>query len=254
MEKILRYYDEKSDKFWRIETYESDLLSNWGKYGTVGRYQIQEFDSVEECEKKAEKLIKSKIKKGYFDFADFDKDSHMYFDDPEIGHHILTSHPVFRKYFNNELYIDCCDEEAPFGSDEGSDTYYFLEECLRKNKNLNVLDFPRMLIEDEWELSYIFPDESQSDEDLINQANSKISGLPGEQEILQSDQVILATVFGQLKICGKLDEGLLELAFKSLKRMERLYRLVFNYKDEESPYSIKIMREDLLKYKKENNF
>ena len=40
----------------------------------------------------------------------------------------------FRKYFSNEIYYDCGDEEAPFGSDEGHDAFSELEESVRKEK------------------------------------------------------------------------------------------------------------------------
>lgn len=50
---------------------------------------------------------------------DFDAVHHLYFDTEEYGLHPLTSHPVFRACFSEELYYDCGDEEAPFGSDEG---------------------------------------------------------------------------------------------------------------------------------------
>lgn len=249
MEKALRYQDEKSDKFWRVETLDSDLVANWGKTGTDGRYQIYEFESVEECEKQAEKMIAQKKKKGYQEFEDFDKQNHRYFDDPEIGQHMLTSHPVFRQYFSNEIYLDCGDEDAPFGSDEGSDTFYFLEEKFRKNKNLDFSDFPRYQIEEDWELTYIIPNDNQTDEELINQAKSEISGLPGDQEILQSDQVIIATAFGQIKITGEIDKKLFELALKSLNRMERLFKLVFHKENHEH---VNIMRKDLLNFKKES--
>ncbi len=249
MEKILRYTDDKSDKFWRIETLGVEFVTNWGKVGASGRYQIFEFENEEKCEKKAKTLIAQKMKKGYKDYNDFNKYEHFYFDDEEWGLHQLTSNPVFREYFSNDLYYDCGDEEAPFGSDEGSDTFHFLEEKIRKKRKINFVDFPKHLIEADWELTYIEPDDNQTDADLIAQAKSKISDLPGDQEILQSDQVILATAFGQIKITGKLDDKLMELAFKSLNRMERLYRLVFDYKDEATPYGIKIMRDDLIKFK-----
>ena len=52
------------------------------------------------------------------------------------------------------LYYDCVDEEAPFGSDEGSDTLDSLEETIRKNPKLNFLDYPKYLIEHDWGMEY----------------------------------------------------------------------------------------------------
>ena len=77
MQQALRYTDEKSDKFWRIETAGCELVINWGKTGTTGRYEIKDFDTEDECEKQAFKLVRSKEKKGYTDMQDFDAVHHL---------------------------------------------------------------------------------------------------------------------------------------------------------------------------------
>ncbi len=253
MKKVLRLTDEKSDKFWRVETADCAMSVNYGKTGTTGRYEIKEFDSREECEKNAEKLVAAKIKKGYREMPDFDEKEHFYFDDEETGLHPLTSHPYFRTYFSNEMYYDCVDEEAPFGSDEGNDAFAALQELLRKKPQANVPEFPKKLIEKDWELTYLPPVPNQGDEELRAQVEQKYNGLPGDQELLQSDQIILATALGQIKIMGRLDAELKNLAFASLERMERMYRLIWNWKEEQSPYHIFRMREDLKKFTAEEN-
>lgn len=248
MIQTLHYADEKSDKFWRVETSDCELVINWGRTGTSGRYEIKEFETEDECEKQALKLIASKQKKGYVDMPDFDSIQHFYYDTVEYGLHPLTSHPVFREYFSDELYYDCGDEEAPFGSDEGSDTLYLLMETVRKRPKMDFADFPRLLIEKEWGLTYLPPKTEQTDEELKEQAAQTYNALPGDREILQTDQVILATAFGQIKITGKLDDNLQKLAFLSLNRMERMYRLLWNYQEPEPPYSVLIMKRDLTKF------
>ena len=205
MKKVLRFVDEKSDKFWRVETARCEMVVNYGKMGTTGRYEIKEFDSEEECEKNAANLLKAKSKKGYQDMAEFDENKHLYFDNEEVGLHPLTSHPHFRNYFSDEIYYNSVDEQAPFGSDEGHDALMALQEVLRKNPQISIRGFPKKLIEKNWGLTYLHPAPNQSDEELKAQAKQKYNGLPGEQELLQTDQVILATVLGQIKIMGKLD-------------------------------------------------
>ena len=227
MIQALHFKNEKSDKFWFVETLDSEMMVNYGKTGTTGKYEIKEFDSSEDCEKEALKLINSKKRKG------------------------LTSHPTFRKYFSNEIYYDCGDEEAPFGSDEGNDALYELQETIQKKKKINFFDFPRVLIEKIWEMDYLTPDLKQTDEELKTQAKLNFKGLPGEQIILQSDQVILAVTFGQVKITGKIDKNLLELALKSLNRIDRLNRLIWNWNKKEPTYYIETMRKDLQKYKED---
>jgi len=138
-----------ADKFWRIETLGSGLLVNDENSSTSGRYQIKEFASPEACEAQSHKLHQGKLKKGYVDFP-FDYDNHRYFDDEEIGLHRLSSRPRFVTHFNGDVYYDCGKEEAPFGSDEGSDALRELADALRSQKNLNVLQFHRWLIEEQW--------------------------------------------------------------------------------------------------------
>ena len=46
----LRYTDEKSDKFWRVEYIDNCLVVNYGKVGAIGKYQVKEFDSEDECD------------------------------------------------------------------------------------------------------------------------------------------------------------------------------------------------------------
>jgi len=191
------------------------------------------------------------MKKGYQEFPEFDRDNHYYFDDEECGLHILTSHINFRKYFTDEFYYDCSDEEAPFGSDEGNDALYELQEAIQKKKKINFFDFPKVIIEKIWEMDYLSPDVEKTDEELKEQAKTKYNGLLGDQIILQSDQVILAVTFGQAKITGKIDSDLLELALKSLTRMDRLNRLIWNWDKEEATYYIETMRKDLIKFKED---
>ena len=251
MIQALHFKDEKADKFWFIETLDCELMVNYGKTGVTGKYEIKEFDTVKECEKEAQKLINLKKKKGYKEFPEFDRDNHYYFDDEEYGLNPLTSHPIFRKYFSNEIYYDCGNEEAPFGSDEGHDAFSELEESVRKKKKTNFLDFPKVIIEEIWEMDYLTPDLENTDEELKEQAKRKYNGLLGDQIILQSDQVILAVTFGQAKITGKIDKDLLELALKSLNRIDKLNRLIWNWEKEEATYYIKTMRKDLIKYKED---
>lgn len=243
MREALMFQNDKSNKFWRVETSGTFMVTNWGKTGTNGRLQLTEFDSEEECEREAKKLVSSKKKKGYEVLLDFDYNERVYFDCDEYGPHPLTSHPAFREYFSNDLYYDCGDEEAPFGSDEGSDTLAFLQE--QYSPKLDFANFPQKLIERDWGMTYLVPDDMQSDKQLKEQAGQEIDGLSGEQQILMSDQIILATTFGQIKMTGKLSRELLKLAYSSLNRWERLYHLLWDWTEEKPPYNILAMRSDL---------
>ncbi|MBW1657925.1 WGR domain-containing protein [Flavobacterium quisquiliarum] len=214
-----RYQDEKSDKFWRIEQDEPAFAVNYGKTGTTGKYQIKEFDSVEECQKEVKKLIDSKKKKGYKLYPEFDLNNHYYFDDEEIGLHPLTSHPKFRAHFKDEFYYDCGDEEAPFGSDEGSDTLAQITEDLRKTKTFDFTSFPKRLIEEYWDMTYL-PAEDISRENIEQLVKTD------EMNLTQSDMVTYATAFAQIKITGEVDGALKVLALNAMKRMEIIAELL----------------------------
>jgi predicted DNA-binding WGR domain protein/ankyrin repeat protein len=65
MKKHFTYQDEKSHKFWDIETNGNAFTVTYGKVDTTGQQQTKTFASDEECQKAAEKLIAEKTKKGY---------------------------------------------------------------------------------------------------------------------------------------------------------------------------------------------
>ena len=91
MKKRFIYHDEKSNKFWWID-YEGDSLAvNYGKVGSIGKFQTKEFDNEEQCLKEASKLIAAKMKKGYQEDPKFNFMDRYYFDDEEIGLHVKTS-------------------------------------------------------------------------------------------------------------------------------------------------------------------
>lgn len=59
------YKDEKSNKFWEIRLEGDSHTVRYGRIGSDGQTKTKEFDSAGEAEADAEKLIKSKLKKGY---------------------------------------------------------------------------------------------------------------------------------------------------------------------------------------------
>jgi len=65
MSQYLEYRDEKSAKFWTIEVQGNSHTVRYGRIGTDGRTSTKEFDSEEEAQKSADKLLQSKLKKGY---------------------------------------------------------------------------------------------------------------------------------------------------------------------------------------------
>ena len=206
-----RYAEGKSDKFWRVEYTDNALVINYGKTGTTGTYQIKEFDSSAACNKEVQKLTAAKVKKGYKSYPEFDADNHLYIDYEEIGPHILTSHPKFRKHFTDELYYDCTEEAAPFGSDEGADTLSIIEEYVRKDKAFNFTASPKEQVEIDGGCAYCPPTDisRETTERLLKE---------DEMCLTQSDMVTYATAFAQIKITGRIDAELKKAAINAMKR------------------------------------
>ena len=226
MKRAFEFIDEKSHKFWWIENCEEKFVVNYGKIDSIGKYEIKEWDSVEECEKQATKLINSKIKKGYKEISNFDFENRYYFDDMEYDIDLLTSHPDFRKHFSDEkIYCNCGDEETPFGSDTGNDTLHFIEEKIRKNKNFSFRDYPKFLIEKEWGMEYVEPISITDEKTFREELKVKKDGLSKDIIISQTDEVIITTAFAQIKITGKIDDELKKKALLSLKRMELISKI-----------------------------
>ena len=61
----LVFQDDRSNKFWNLETNGKSFTTNWGRIGTIGQSKTKRFYSEVGCEREAKKLIASKVKKGY---------------------------------------------------------------------------------------------------------------------------------------------------------------------------------------------
>jgi len=61
----LVFQDAKSNKFWNLETSGKKFTASWGRIGTFGQSKTKSFYNISTCEYEANKIIASKIKKGY---------------------------------------------------------------------------------------------------------------------------------------------------------------------------------------------
>ena len=208
-----RFVGDGSDKFWRVEASGDAFAVNWGKTGTTGRYLLKEFSDAQECAEEAAKLVASKTKGGYQPFPQFDADAQLYMDDPEVGVHRLTSHPRFRAHFTQDLYFDCTDEDAPFGSDEGDDVLSTMQTVLRKDKAFDFAAFPATLVGKYWGMTYY------SVADLSTEAVEQLVASDGPAAT-QSVMVTYAAGFAQIKITGRIDPALQAAALSSLHSMD----------------------------------
>ena len=61
----LVYKDAKSHKFWQIEAKGSTINILYGRIGTSGQTSVKKMKTPVAAKSEVEKLIKSKLKKGY---------------------------------------------------------------------------------------------------------------------------------------------------------------------------------------------
>ena len=61
----LVYKDAKSHKFWEVEAKGSSINILYGRVGTKGQTSVKKAKSADGAKADVEKLIKSKLKKGY---------------------------------------------------------------------------------------------------------------------------------------------------------------------------------------------
>lgn len=221
MKRAFVYKDEKSHKFWWIDYSGRSLAVNYGKYGSIGKFELKKFDTEEDCRKEAEKLIRSKLKKGYAEDGSFNFLDRLYIDCEEYGLHPKTSHPRFSEHFSDEIYYADYDEETPFGSDEGNDTLSFLFEAIRKNPDLDFSAFPRKLIEQDWDMEYIPVDTLDADEVKRMAADKGM-------DMIQSDMVTYAAAFAQIKITGSISSELKDRGIKAIKRLASIEGVPWN--------------------------
>ena len=61
----LEYKDKVSQKFWEVSATGSAINVKYGKLGTAGQNSVKKMSTPDAAKKEVEKLIKSKLKKGY---------------------------------------------------------------------------------------------------------------------------------------------------------------------------------------------
>ena len=61
----LEYKDKVSQKFWEVSATGSTINVKYGKLGTAGQNSVKKKGTPDAAKKEVEKMIKSKLKKGY---------------------------------------------------------------------------------------------------------------------------------------------------------------------------------------------
>jgi uncharacterized protein YfeS len=118
-----------------------------------------------------------------------------------------NAHPNARKLLTEEFYWSPMEETGPFGSDDGSDSFFGFHAWRQENTNESPLTYLEELI-DEW--GYPTFDMHETDVNTIRNINSRM--------LTGTDNAIIAVGFGQFVLEGKIDNGLRELTKKAIQR------------------------------------
>lgn len=197
----MKTYLQHTTKFWNIRVGSNEFAAHYGKVGTIGKVQIQWFETTEECHKQADKLIRQKVRKGYVE-TEVEWDNLIYVDDPEVGISPLTAHPRFNAHFQDDFYLDCTDEFGPFGSDEGADVLVLLEDLIRKERDIDFLVAAYDIISSWMERDVSSPDDWATYEYGFD-----------------CDVAVMASAFASIKLTGHLDAALQEEGVGALARL-----------------------------------
>ena len=123
------------------------------------------------------------------------------------------AHPTAKRLMNEEFYWSPIEETAPFGSDDGSDTYAGFADWRQTHKTDNPKKFLMDQI-DNWDYPAFDLNETNFDKLIPYLKQSEL----GTQFMSGIDAAIVSISFGQLYLEGTIDKEYKELAKTSIKR------------------------------------
>lgn len=143
----------------------------------------------------------------------------FYYTDRDIGLSRETSHPRFVEIANQDFYYNACDDFSPFGSDDGSDVLFMLEEWFKAGgRPYGVIRFLRATIES-WGLNV--------PRDIARKTHKGImtwlkKNRMNDTFLISEARLRVAVGFGEMKICGKIDKPILREAQLGLNLLHLL--------------------------------
>ncbi|NHZ64473.1 MolR family transcriptional regulator [Massilia genomosp. 1] len=138
----------------------------------------------------------------------------QYYFDHDEGMNRDNCHPRYAKLAPDDFYYDGCNDFSPFGSDAGHDTLSALQDWYQHGgRNREIASFVRGLFE-EWD--YPVPD------NIWRAEPAEIEpwlALEPVNECFLTDEwrVRVAAAFGQLRISGEIEPGMLDEALLALR-------------------------------------
>ena len=122
-----------------------------------------------------------------------------------------NAHPNAKKLLTEEFYWSPIEETGPFGSDDGSDSFYGFVEWRNNNKNESPVTYLKELIQG-W--GYPTFDLNLTDPEKIKQLLKDMDS----RMLIGQDNAVVAVGFGQFVLEGKIDNDIRDLTKKALKR------------------------------------
>jgi uncharacterized protein YfeS len=123
------------------------------------------------------------------------------------------AHPTAKRLMSEEFYWSPIEETAPFGSDDGADTYAGFADWRQTHRSENPKEFLMEQI-DYWGYPFFDLNEIKFDKlkPYLNQSDLGTRFMSG------IDAAIVSIAFGQLYLEGTIDKDFKELAKTSIKR------------------------------------
>ncbi|NHZ33152.1 hypothetical protein [Massilia rubra] len=144
----------------------------------------------------------------------------QYYFDYDEGMNRDNCHPRFAKLASEDFYYNECDDFSPFGSDTGHDTLTMLQDWYQEGgRDRHIASFVRRLFAD-WDCP--IPKGMWRAQAAEMERWLALDEL-NERFLTDEWRVRVATAFGQLRISGDIDGGMLEEAL-----MSNRFQLWFN--------------------------
>jgi len=157
-------------------------------------------------------------------------------DDHDPWNEPAHRHPRAAELMHDEMFWDCANELAPFGSDEGADAYAEYRRWRRENPTLNLADCLAWILNDN------IADYNQSllEDEALEECDESADRM-GYSDAFTLDATIIATVLGQLIDEGRIDPAAKPYAQIAIARQSHPM-LLGNIEDE----SVAAERRDIL--------
>jgi uncharacterized protein YfeS len=118
------------------------------------------------------------------------------------------AHPKAKALLTEEFYWSPIDETGPFGSDDGSDSFYHFGQWRADNKKVSPATFLKELLE-EWGFPS-FDLEKTDVKELVTKIDARM--------IIAQDNAVIAIGFGQFVLEGRIDDDIKDLTKKAIER------------------------------------